>query len=256
MTVVVDYTAIGPSDAPVLVMSGSLGTDRSVWGAQAEALADHYRVITYDLRGHGHSPVTAGPYDVADLGDDLLALLDRLEVENAFLCGLSIGGMASMWAAAHAPDAVDRLVVCCTTARFDLEARAAYRERGQTVREHGFAPIADAVLGRWLRPEFAEANPETAERLRGGLLATPREGYAACCEALATVDLRYDLTRIRAPTLVIAGADDMATPPEHGRLIADRVAGARLEVVADAAHLAPVEQAEAITGLIRGFLDE
>jgi 3-oxoadipate enol-lactonase len=238
----------GPEDAPAVVLSGSLGTSLEMWDAQEPALAERFRVVRYDLRGHGRSPIPPPPYEIADLGMDLLALLDRLELERVSLCGVSIGGMASMWVAAHAPDRVARLVVCCSTAHFGPDA--GFRERAAIVREQGLEPLADAALGRWFTPAFAAAHPDLMARTRATLIATSREAYAACCEALATMDMRPALARIVAPTLVIAAAEDPSTPPEHGRLIAERIAGARFELVPAAAHLANMSRPELVTGVI------
>jgi len=250
----VHYERSGPPpEGPAVILAPSLGTELSMWEAQASELEQRFQVIRYDLRGHGRSPVPAGPYSIAELGADLLALLDRLGLERASLCGISIGGMSSMWVAAHAPSRVDRLVVCCSSARIDPEAR--YGERAIVVREHGVQEIADAVLARWFTPAFAKANPDVVEPMRARLIGTPREGYAGCCEALAAMDLRAALPSIEAPTLVIAGRDDPALPPAHSRLIADAIPGARLAVVSDAAHLANIEQPTVVGELIAHHLD-
>ncbi len=245
----------GPERAPLLLLAGSLGTDMSMWDPQVEALGDRFRLLRYDLRGHGSSPAPAGPYSIADLGGDLLALLDRIRIERANICGLSIGAMAAMWVAAHTPERVQRLVLCCTSARFDDEVRATYRERAALARRGGLEPIADAVLSRWFTPSFMKTQPQAVERMRRVLIATSREGYAGCCEALAAMDLRSDLRSITAPTLVIAGQDDPATPPAHGKLIAENIAGARLSIVPHAAHLANIERAELLTALLMRFVD-
>lgn len=236
-----------------MVLAPSLGTELSMWETLANSLADRFQVIRYDLRGHGASPVPAGPYSIAELGADLLGLLDRLGLERASLCGISIGGMSSMWVASHAPSRVDRLVVCCSSARIDPEAR--YGERAVTVREHGVPAIADAVLARWFTPAFTAANTDVVEGMRARLIATPRQGYAGCCEALAAMDLRAALPSIRAPTLVIAGREDPALPPRHSEGIATAIPGARLEVVPEAAHLANIEQPTVVDELIAGHLE-
>jgi 3-oxoadipate enol-lactonase len=244
----------GKRGSPALVFTGSLGTDLTMWEPQAERLKPRFCTLRYDIRGHGSSPVPPGPYSMDDLGSDLLALLDRLGIERASLCGLSIGGMISMWVAAHAPDRVDRLVLCSTSAQ--LGPRESWLERAATVRAEGVGAIADAVLGRWFTPGFAAANPDEIARMRAILTATPPEGYAGCCEAIAEMDLTPDLPSITAPTLVISGADDPATPPEHGRRIADLVGGARFEVISPAAHLATIERPDLTTAMILRFLTE
>jgi 3-oxoadipate enol-lactonase len=210
------------------------------------------RVLRYDLRGHGASPAPDGPYSIGDLGADLVALLDRLEIERASLCGVSIGGMTSIWVAAHAPERVERLAVCCSSAYIDPDGM--YRERARAVREHGLEPLADAALERWFTAAFREREPELMQRMRQILVSNSVEGYAGCCEALADMDLRPDLAHIAAPTLVLSGAEDPATPPEHGRAIADGIAGARFEIVPDAAHLANLQQPDRVGGLLERHL--
>jgi 3-oxoadipate enol-lactonase len=238
--------------APVLVLSSSLGTTLELWQPQIAALARHFRVVRYDLRGHGRSPAPPGPYAIADLGGDLIALLDRLRVARAHLAGLSLGGMASLWAAAHHPERVDRLIVCCASAR--LGPAEAWVERAATVTAHGMDAVADAVVDRWFTAAFKERQPGRVAAMRAMLAATPAAGYAACCGAIARMDLGPDLGAIRAPTLAIAGADDPATPPEHLLRIAAGVAHGRAVVVPRAAHLANVEQPRMITALMLAHL--
>lgn len=235
----------GPEGAPVVVLSGSLGTELGVWDAQVAALAGRFRVVRYDHRGHGRSPVPRGPYALEDLGRDLLALLDRLGLERVSLCGLSLGGLVGMWAASEAAQRFERLILACTSSRFAPPEQ--WHERAATVRARGVAAVADAVLGRWFTPAFRARAPETVERMARMLVSTPAEGYAGCCEALAAADARARLRAIRAPTLVIAGANDPATPPDRARLMKDEIREAELVVLPEAAHLASVECPEAFT---------
>ncbi len=242
----------GPEHAPVVVLANSLGTTTAIWDDQLPALCEHCRVVRYDLRGHGGSEVPAGPYSIDELGGDLLGLLDDLGLARVSLAGLSLGGMVAMWLAAHAPARVDRLVLCCTSAR--IEPASLWTGRAARVRAHGTASIAEELVARWFTPGFRRRAPRSVARVAAMLAATPAEGYAGCCEAIATMDLRADLQAIRAPTLVVAGADDPATPPSHARVIAAGIRGARLQVVADAAHLANVEQPWQVTGLLTDHL--
>jgi 3-oxoadipate enol-lactonase len=251
-TVEVAFELIGSADAPPLVLSNSLGSTTAMWDRQTAALAEHWHVVRYDHRGHGRSPVPPGPYELADLGADALALLDRLGTERVHWCGLSLGGMVGMWLAINAPERIDRLVLCCTSAK--LGPPSMWAERAATVRAHGVEAIADAGIGRWLTDGFVAREPETAAEVRTMLAATPAEGYAGCCTAIEGMDLLDRLGEIRAPTLVVAAAQDPATPPEHGERIANAVPGARLAVIDDAAHLASVEQPGVITDLIVGHL--
>ena len=254
MTSRLHATVDGPADAPVLVLGSSLGTTGAMWEPQLAALAARYRVIRYDHLGHGGSAVPLGPYRIELLGREVLALLDDLAVPRAHYAGLSLGGMVGMWLAAHAPERVDRLALLCTSA--SLGPAEGWRQRAATARAAGMAAIADAVVARWFTPPFAESRPDVVAAHRAVLTATPAAGYAGCCEAIAAMDLRPDLGKIAAPTLVIAGADDPATPAEHADAIVERIAGARLAVVDRAAHLASVEQPEQIGHLLLNHFEE
>ncbi len=239
------YEVVGPPGAPVLVLSHALGLSLAMWDPQVQRLSEQHRVLRYDHRGHGGSPVPAGPYTIEELGRDLLHLLDRLGLERVAFCGLSLGGMVGIWVAANAPDRIDRLVLCCTAARMPRPDDFAARAR--TVRENGMEAIADALIGRWFTPAFPARRPEIIARIRAILLATSREGYAGACEALAQMDLRDELPRITARTLVIGAEQDQSTPPEKSREIAQRIPGAELVLIPDAAHLANLEQPDAVT---------
>jgi 3-oxoadipate enol-lactonase/4-carboxymuconolactone decarboxylase len=244
----VHHVVEGPADAPVLVLANSLGSTTTIWDALVPRLAPHLRVVRYDLRGHGRSPVPPGPYTLADLGEDVIALLDRLGVERASICGISLGGMTGMWLGAHAPERVERLILCCTSARLGPPER--WRERAATVRTQGTEAVAGAVLPNWFSARFAAAEAEFMARMRAMLASTPADGYAACCGVIEHMDLRDALPGIAAPTLVIGGREDGAAPPEHQLGIVQGIPGARLVVLPDAAHLAPVEQPAVASGLI------
>lgn len=243
----VDVHAVvqGPPDAPVLVLSNSLGATHEMWEPQVPGLARHFRVVRYDTRGHGSSPVVPGDATIDDLTDDLVALLDRLDVGRAHVAGLSLGGMTAVRLAVREPERVDRLAVLCSSAHTGNEQ--AWRERAGTARTQGTGALAETVVGRWLTPAFAEGHPDLVERLRAMVTGTSDEGYAACCAAIAAMDQRADLGRITAPTLVVSGADDPALPPEHQEAIAGPIPGAELLTLSPAAHLANLEQPERVT---------
>jgi len=243
----------GRADGPVVVLSNSLGSTHRMWDAQLADLEQRFRVVRYDTRGHGESPVPPGPYAIDDLADDLVALLDRLEVERAHLVGLSLGGMTAMRAAACNPDRVDRLVLMCTAAQ--LPPASGWTDRAATVRADGTVAVAVAVVARWFTPEHLASHPDIRQRHESMVAATPAEGYAGCCEAIAALDLRADLSSIIAPTLAIAGADDPATPPAKLREIADGVKDGRLLIVSHAAHLANAERPDAITHAVIEHLE-
>jgi 3-oxoadipate enol-lactonase len=243
----------GPGGAPVLVLSSSLGTDHRLWDPQLPALAERFRVLRYDMRGHGRSAVPPGPWDVATLGRDVLGLLDHLGVGEVSFCGLSLGGMIGMWLAVNAPERIRRLVLANTAAW--LGPPEAWGARVAAVEKGGTAAIAEDVLGRWFTAAFRTARPEAVEHTRAMLLATPAAGYAAACAAIRDMDQRADVARIRAPALVVAGASDVATPPAAGRFLAGRIPGTRYVELA-AAHLSNVEAAEPFTRAVLGFLAE
>jgi 3-oxoadipate enol-lactonase len=242
----------GPADAPVLVLGPSLGTDLGMFDAQVPELARTHRVIRYDLRGHGGSDVLAGPCTVDDLARDVVSLLDELGVDRFSYAGVSLGGAVGQQLALTVPDRLDRLVVLASAAQFPDPA--SWTERAERVRAEGTDFLVPSRIGAWVTPEFARSRPDETERLLQMLRSTPREGYAACSEAVGTFDVRDRLVEITAPTLVVAGAEDPATPPETVRLIADGIPGARFVVIPQASHLVSAEQPEAVTARIREFL--
>ena len=250
----VNATIDGDPDAPPVVLSPSLGTSIAMWDPIVAALAERFRVIRYDPRGHGLSPVPPGPYEIDDLADDLLTLLDRLGIDAAHIVGISIGGMTAMAFAAAHPDRVDRLVLACTSPH--LGPAQQWADRAFAVREGGTVAVADAVVARWLTPAYVAAHPEVLSGLRDQLVHTPADGYAACCRAIERMDLRDRLPSITAPTLVIAGAQDAATPREHAERIVAGMSNASLAVLDPAAHLAPVEQPATFADLVVSHLSK
>lgn len=239
-------------DAPVLVLGNSIGTNQGMWAPIIPALAGRFRVLAVEHRGHAGSEVPLGPYTIDDLGGDFLALVDELGIGRFRYAGLSLGGMVGMWLASRAPERIERLALICTSAY--LPPAQGWLDRAAIVRAKGTGEIAEAVATRWFTAGFRKHEPERVEAALAMLEATPEEGYAGCCEAIAGMDLRDALAQITAPTLVIAGADDPATPPSHGEAIVSHLSDARLEVVADAAHLAALEQPEAIAALLTAHL--
>jgi 3-oxoadipate enol-lactonase len=250
--VAVSYTVDGAEDAPVVVLSNSLGATRGMWDPQVPVLAERYRVVTYDTRGHGDSPAPPGPYSLEDLVDDLVALLDEVGAERAHVAGLSLGGMTAMRLAAREPERVHRLAVLCTSAKPDPQP---FLDRAVAVRSGGTAPLAPTVASRWVTPPFAAQHPDLVARLEAMIAGSDDEGYAACCEVVAAVDLREDLGRITAPTLVVSGAEDVALPPPHQQAIVDGIPGAELLTVSPGAHLANLERISEVTGALLGHFD-
>lgn len=247
-----NVTEDGPSDAPVLVLGPSLGTDLGLFDAQITQLAERHRVIRYDLRGHGGSPVVPGPFTVADLAADVLDLVDDLGIDRFSYAGVSLGGAIGLQLAVTAPDRVERLIVMASAAQFPDPP--SWKARAERVRVEGTEFLVPSRIGAWVTPGFAESHPAETERLLAMLRSTPPEGYAACCETIEDFDVRGQLSGITAPTLVIAGADDPATSPEVVREIADGIPGARFVVIPRASHLVSAEQPEAVSAEIRQFL--
>ena len=243
----------GPAGAPVVVLGNSLGTTRAVWEPQQALLRRHFRLLRYEHRGHDGSPAPAGPYTIGQLGADVLALLDGYGIERAAYCGISLGGMIGLWLASNAPDRIAALGLCCTSAY--LPPVSLWTERARQVRSAGMGAIAQqVVIGRWFTPLFGATQPSVPASFVAQVQATDPEGYAGCCEAIAAMDLRPSLTSIMAPTLVIAGAEDPATPPWHGAVIASGIADARLTVIRGAAHLANVSAPGQVGSALLGFL--
>ena len=248
----VAYETHGAAHLPAVVLTGSLGTTTQMWYPQLAALSHDYRVVAYDTRGHGRSPVPPGPYDVDDLAADLERLLDRLDVARAHMIGLSLGGLTVMRLAATKPDRVDRAAVLCTAARF-APART-WAERADLIEASGMKSVAQTVVARWFTDAHRRADPELIAWAERMLCSIDAAGYVACCRLLVSADVTDDLESIRSPLLAIAGADDPATPPVRLQTIVDAVPGARLAVVEGAAHLANLDQPDAVTELLLGHL--
>ncbi|WP_165672218.1 3-oxoadipate enol-lactonase [Metapseudomonas otitidis] len=249
-----NYLLEGPAGAPVLVLSNSLGTDLHMWDAQVPAFTRHFRVLRYDTRGHGQSLVSEGPYRIEQLGRDVLALLDALDIPKAHFCGLSMGGLIGQWLAINAPERIQRLVLCNTAAR--IGTPEVWNPRIDVVLAGGaqaMADLRDASISRWFTPDFAEAQPEKVEAIVGMLARTSPQGYAANCAAVRDADFREQLAVIQAPTLVVCGSGDPVTTPEHGRFMQAHIAGAEL-VEFPAAHLSNVQAGEAFSQRVLVFL--
>lgn len=249
-----NYQLDGPEDAPVLVLSNSLGTDLHMWDLQIPALAEHFRVLRFDTRGHGRSLVTPGPYSIEQLGQDVLALLDALHIERAHFCGLSMGGLIGQWLGINAGERLCKLVVCNTAAK--IGDPSVWNPRIETVLRDGPAAMValrDASIARWFTPDFAEANPQQAKQITDMLAATSPQGYAANCAAVRDADFREQLSSIKVPTLVICGTEDAVTPPAGGHFIQAHVQGAEYAEFY-AAHLSNVQAGAAFSDRLLAFL--
>jgi 3-oxoadipate enol-lactonase len=241
----------GAADGDPLLLGSSLGTIRAIWDLQMGALGAHFGVLRYDHLGHGQSPVPAGPYQLERLGEAVLGLAGHLGLPQFDYAGLSLGGMVGMWLAGHAPARVVSLTLLCTSAH--MPPAQAWLDRAATVRSEGMASVVDAVSARWFTPRFATDHPRIADGAREALTSVQPEGCAPCCEAIADMDLRADLAQITAPTLVIAGDQDLAAPAQaHAQVITTAVPGARL-ALGSGAHLASVESPQQVAGLVLAY---
>ena len=247
----------GPADAPVLVLGNPIGTNRDVWSHQVPVLSRHFRVIRYEHRGHGtpdaQSPAAPGPYSIAELGADVLLTLNYLGIERFAFAGVSLGGMTGIWLAANAPERVTSLAVLCA-ALTPMPNAQTWHDRAALVRSQGMPPLADVVVPRWFTPAFVAREPEQVETVVAMLKGTNPEGYAGCGEAIAALDLRPQLGAVKAPTLVLSGADDAAAPPSVGAYTARNIAGARLTVVQAASHFAHYEKPGPVTDALCSHL--
>jgi 3-oxoadipate enol-lactonase len=241
----------GPQGAPVLMLSNSLGTTLHMWDAQVAPFTQHFRLVRYDRRGHGKSGVPKGPYTMERLGRDVLAVLDGLGVKKINWCGLSMGGMVGQWLGANAPERVERLVLTNTSSFFP--DKNGWNERLKLVEEKGIAAFAAPNMARWFTKGFLEREPQKVAGIQAMFAATPLEGYLACGAAVRDMDHRDLLPSIKAPTLVIAGKHDGATPPEANEYISKHIPDAKFALV-DAAHLSNIEQSEAYTKAVLAFL--
>jgi 3-oxoadipate enol-lactonase len=244
----------GPTDAPVLVLSNSLGTDLHMWDTQIAAFSEHFRVLRYDTRGHGQSLVTAGSYSIEQNGRDVLALLDALNIERASFCGLSMGGLIGQWLAINAPERLQRVVLCNTAAK--IGTPEVWNPRIDMVLREGAAAmrsLRDASIARWFTAEFVAAEPAQVEAVVGMLAQTSPQGYAANCAAVRDADFREQVASITAPTLIVCGSADVVTTPEDGRFMQERIRGAEL-VEFHAAHLSNVEAGQLFTRRVLDFL--
>ena len=249
-----NYQLDGPADAPVLVLSNSLGTDLHMWDAQIPAFTQHFRVLRMDTRGHGRSLITPGPYSIEQLGKDVLAVLDALHIERAHFCGLSMGGLIGQWLGINAGERLHKLVVCNTAAKIGDEST--WNPRIETVLRDGAAAMValrDASIARWFTPDYAQAHPDQAKKITDMLAATSPQGYAANCGAVRDADFREQLSSIKVPTLAIAGTEDAVTPPAGSRFIQERVRDAEYAEF-HAAHLSNVQAGDAFSERVVAFL--
>jgi 3-oxoadipate enol-lactonase len=239
------------ANCPVLVLSHSLGTNLSMWSAQIHEFAKHFSILRYDSRGHGQSSVPPGPYSIAQMGRDVVALLDERGLSRVHFCGLSMGGMVGQWLGVNAPHRFDKLVLSNTAAKIGNEST--WNQRIETVLQHGIEAVIPSILERWYTESFRASFPAEVARTSAMLQSMNREGYASSCAAVRDMDQREDVKKISLPTLVIFGTEDPVTPRNDARFLAENIASAHL-LGLPAAHLANIEAASAFTEGVIDFL--
>jgi 3-oxoadipate enol-lactonase len=245
----------GAEQAPLLVLSHSLASSGIMWEQQMQALVAGYRVLRYDTRGHGGSDAPAGPYTLDELGDDVVAMLDVLDIERVHWVGLSMGGMIGQNLALRYPERLSSLVLCDTTSRIPEEARSMWDDRIAVAEKNGMEPLCGETMERWFTPPFLEENGPELKSIREQFLGTPTSGYVGCCQAIRELDYTERLAGLTLPVQLIVGADDPSAPPEASRTIQRMVSGASLTVIDNGSHLCNVEQPAAFNRALLGFLD-
>jgi 3-oxoadipate enol-lactonase len=248
------YTLEGPANAPMVTMSHSLATDLSMWDPQAKALAQRYRVLRYDTRGHGGTDAPAGAYTLTQLADDARALLKALGIARTHWIGLSMGGMIGQTLALTSPEILQSLSLCDTSSRIPAEMKHLWDERISTVEAKGMDPMVEPTVARWFTPKFIETRKDVIEPVRAMIRRTPPKGYVGCCHAIKPLDLTDRLKAITLPTLIIVGAQDQGTPLSASQAIHDQIKGSELVVLDPASHLSNLEQPDAFTRALEQFL--
>ena len=250
----VNYTLDGPASAPVVTLSHSLATDLSMWDPQMKALTERYRVLRYETRGHGATDAPAGAYSLDQLAEDARALLRGLGIDKTHWVGLSMGGMIGQTLALKAPELFLSLSLCDTSSRIPAEAKPLWQDRIKTAETQGMEPLVEPTIGRWFTAPFREKRKDIVDRVRTMIRATPPRGYAGCCHAIAALDLTDKLPAIKLPTLIVVGEDDQGTPVAASQAIQSKIAGSQLEILKSASHLSNMEQPDAFTKALTGFL--
>ena len=246
--ITLNYVTFGDSRNPALIFSNSLGTNYHMWQPQIDALQNDYFIICYDTRGHGKSSAPKGPYSLDQLGQDVIDLLDHLNIDKAFFCGISMGGMTGQWLAINYPNRFHHLMLCNTAAKIGTEA--AWQDRAQLVRTEGLSTIVATAASRWFTEGFISNHPDIVNALSDTLAASSSKGYASCCEALAVADTREQLKDIDVAITVVAGTEDPVTTVADSQYMVDHIPNATLATI-DASHISNIEQPQVFNQTIR-----
>jgi len=247
------YRFDGPVDGPVLLVANSLMANGSMWDWNVPALADRYRILRYDKRGHGRSSVVPGPYSIGQLADDAVGLLDALNIEKAHFMGLSIGGMIGQQLGARYPERILSLSLCNTAS--EMPPRSLWEDRFQIARTQGLAGLVDGTINRWFTAPFIARAPQDIEKVRQMIMGTNLEGYIGCGSAVRDMAQSTMLLKIKAPTLVLSGRHDPACTVEQGIVLNRLIDGSQMVIIEDAAHLSNIEQPAVFNQAVRTFID-
>ncbi len=251
-----NYELEGPEDAPVVAFSHSLCATLNMWDPQMAAFTARYRVLRYDMRGHGKSALSNGPIEIADLAEDVVALFDHLDIPKVHWVGLSMGGMIGQYLGLDHADRVDSLALCSTTSRIPTDMRPLWDARIEAARENGMAPMVGGTLERWFTQACRDREDPLMDPIKTQIAGTPVEGFVACVGAISRLDTTDRLKDIATPTIVVPGRHDPSTTVSASEIIAEHIPGAGLTVIEDASHLANVEQPDTWTKTVLGWVDE
>jgi 3-oxoadipate enol-lactonase len=250
----INYTLEGPANAPVVTMSHSLATDLTMWDPTVAVLTDRYRVLRYETRGHGQTEAPKAAYTLGQLADDALALLKALGIARTHWVGLSMGGMIGQTLALKAPEVFASLALCDTSSRIPAEAKPQWQDRIKTAETQGMEPLVEPTLARWFTEPFRKSRQDVVGRVAEMIRKTPVSGYVGCCHAISALDLTERIGAIKIPTIAIVGEDDPGTPVAAHKVIHEKIAGSKLEILKSAAHLSNMEQPEAFNRALTAFL--
>ena len=250
-----NYRIDGPDGAPGVVMGNSLATNFSMWEDQAKVLSKSYRVLRMDKRGHGSSGIGDQEFSIEDLANDVVRLSCALGFEGGHYIGLSIGGMIGQAIGINHPNIFRSLVLCATTSQVPIETHPIWEDRISIAQNEGMKSLVQPTLERWFTNTYRESHPDKVAQIGEMVAATSTEGYIQCCRAIMGMSFTDSIGRISTPTLVMPGELDPALPVPMSEVIADKIPGARLEIVMDAAHLCNIEQPESFNSIILKWLN-
>jgi 3-oxoadipate enol-lactonase len=252
----INYELSGRRDAPVVVLSHSLGSSLVMWNPQRDSLEPHFQVLRYDIRGHGNSDAPSEAYTLELLGDDAIGLMDALGIDRVHWVGLSMGGMIGQCLALNHPHRLRSLALCDTSAIIPEDAQPIWKERLKTLRDKGVGALLQETMERWFTPSFLILNSPMLSIIRKQFLATPVEGFIGCVEAIRKLNYLDRLAEIKIPTLILVGEDDPGTPVAASKAMHERIPNSRLVVLQSARHLSNVEQSEAFNATLIKFLKD